>query len=373
MRPVTRLRDTRATVDLGAFRRNVGRLRSVLERGVMLMAVVKADAYGHGLLPVSRAAVEAGADWLGVAIPEEGVAIREAGLRCPILVFGGVNAAGARAAAEKGLTATVFDERGVSLLEQAGSERGSPVSVHLAADTGMGRIGVRTEGQLDALAAALKSSSHVRLEGVFTHFSDADNPDSSHTDLQLSRFTNLLKRLPPGLNVHAAASAAALSRKDTHFSMVRAGIALYGYPPVRTPLGFEPCLSLRAEITSVKTIEAGEPVGYGRAYLTKDETRVAVLAAGYADGYPRSLSSKAFVIIRGRLCPVLGRVCMDQVMVDVSAVPEVRPGETAVLIGTEGDATVTAEHLAGWAGTIPYEILLAQRRRVPCDYPDNGE
>lgn len=370
---MTSYRKTHVTVDLAAFGRNVRRLRGLLGPGVKLMAVVKADAYGHGLLEVSRAALRAGADWLGVAIPEEGVRLRQAGLSLPILVLGGTNEAGAHAAAAHGLTLTVLDESGIAFAQAAGRRLGRPVSMHLAMDTGMGRSGVRTPAELETLLSAIRARPEISLEGAFTHFADADNPDPSFTDLQLSRLRGLMPRLPAGLTLHAAASAASLSRKDAHFDMVRAGIALYGYPPVPTPLSFEPCLELCAQVVSVKTVGAGEPIGYGCAFTTQSDTRVALLDVGYADGYPRALSLKASVIIHGQLCPVLGRICMDQTMVDVSRVPQTQPGDEAVLLGRRGQVAITAEDLAALAGTITYEILLLQRRRLSFTYREDGD
>lgn len=370
---MSQYRKTQVTVDLGALGYNVRALRGYFPQPVRLMAVVKANAYGHGLLPAAQTAVRQGADWLGVAMAEEGIALRQAGVECPILILGASNQAGYRAACEYRLTATIASVHHLQLAQAGAQAAGRALDVHLALDTGMGRIGIRNQEELRAILQAWNSCPQVALRGAFTHFADADNPDAAYSDLQLRAFHQLIPLLPEGLILHAAASSAALGRNDAWFDMVRIGIAMYGYPPVPTPLDLRPCLSLSAEIVHVKTIGAGDCVSYGCTFVAQGTMRVATLAVGYGDGYPRLLSSRGQVLIGGKVCPVLGRVCMDQMMVDVSGVPQAQVGGEAVLIGCQHGAVQDAQQVAQALGTIPYEILMAPKPRVPVNYVERND
>lgn len=367
-------RQTAVLLDLDNYRHNVRLMRGLIGPCVKLMAVVKADAYGHGLLPFARAALSAGADCLGIAIAEEGSLLRRAGLNCPIHVFGALNEEGFQEAARARLIAPVFTVDGVCLAQRAAASAGTTLEVHLKLDTGMGRIGLRTAEELDKVLGVIAGNDRLRLTGAFTHFADADNSDQRHVDEQLNRFRALVSRVPQGLTLHAAASAAAIRRPDTRFDMVRGGIALYGYPPVDDAAGFLPCMSWQAEITHVKEIDAGDSVSYGCTYTASRPTTVATLAIGYGDGYPRALSSRAQALVHGRRCPVLGRVCMDQLMVDVSAVREqTKVGDVAVMLGSQGAERIDAQELADLCGTISYEILLAPKARMTRVYSEERE
>ena len=363
-------RGTYIQVDLGAIAANAAVLKQSIAPTPHMMAVVKANAYGHGLVPVARTALNNGADWLGVAIPEEGETLRAAGVTAPILVLGGVNKQGAEASVRFDLTQAVFDTERVRLLENAAARQGKCVDVHLKCDTGMGRIGVRGEGELLDVLSAITQSPHLRLTGAFTHLSDADGAEEAYSLEQLAAFARMCALLPKGLLCHAAASAAGARFPQARLGMVREGIALYGCPPVPQTPAVKPALSWHTEIVSVKTLPPGACVSYGRTYQTTRETRVATLPVGYGDGYHRALSGKAQVLVSGKRCPVIGRVCMDQIMVDVTALPEAeaRLGAPVVLLGCQGREEITAEELAGWAGTISYEMLLAATARVPITY-----
>ncbi len=373
MASVNVLRRTFVQISTDSFRHNIRFLKGLLAPQVKLMAVVKADAYGHGLIPMARAAAAAGADYLGIAIAEEGVSLRQAGIYLPILIFGALNQDGMLAAARHGLIISVFSPADIQSARQAAIQTGKPLEIHIKIDTGMSRIGLRTQEELQQVLQAIDTCPQLHLTGVYTHFADAQNPDQSYTQMQIDRFKGLLRFLPSGLLVHAAASAAILMRQDTHFGMVRSGIALYGYPPSPLNPGFKPCLSFIAEVTCVKQIGAGESVSYGCTYHAAEPIIVATLAVGYADGYPRALSNKGRVLIRDHACPVIGRVCMDQLMVDASAVPGVQAGDRAVLIGAQGDGFIGAEELAQAIDTIPYEILVLPSQRVPRVYADVEE
>ena len=335
------------------------------------MAVAKADGYGHGLAAVGAAAQEEGADFLGVALAEEGIALREAGNKMPVLCFGALNQAAFEAAAKWQLTATVPDARSAGLAAEAAVKVNRPLDIHLKLETGMNRIGVTDEAELRAAMNIISNSPLLRLKGVYTHFADSDAPGSAYTHLQAERFKALCKLLPGSLIRHAGASGGALFYPEYHFDMVRMGIALYGYPPQDSPVNFLPCMELTAEVSFVKTIQAGEPVGYGCSYTAENTMRVATLGIGYGDGYPRALSNRGRALIRNVSCPIIGRVCMDQCMADVSHVEGVLPGDEAVLIGRRGQELIGADELARLCGTIPYEILLLPGRRVPRFYPES--
>ncbi len=365
---MTRYRKTAAYVDLTAIRHNVRAL--IRATGTPLMAVVKADAYGHGLIPVARAALESGACALAVAIPEEGEALRQAGISADVLVLGNVDKDGAEASARLGLLQTISDERGVLLLAEACERLDVTARAHLKLDTGMHRIGARGEGEISRILAALASAPRVRLVGAFSHLADADGDSPDFTLSQLARFDELLAFLPAGLTVHCAASAGMLRFPAARRDMTRAGIALYGCPPVASALDLHPAMRLEAEVVFVKDIAPGDCVSYGCTWRAERPTRLATLAIGYGDGYLRACSGRAQVLMHGRRCPVVGRVCMDQMMADVTGAPDVACGDMAVLLGAQGDERITADELAGWADTICYEVLLSLNARVPRLYID---
>ena len=363
-------RGTYIRVDLDAVAANTAILRKAIGPTPHMMAVVKANGYGHGIVEVGKTALANGADWLGVAIPEEGETLREAGVEAPILVLGPVNARGAEASVRCRLTQTVFDPERVGMLEAAAAGMDAPAEVHIKCDTGMGRIGVRTEEELKAVTEAIARAPHVRLTGAFTHFSNADGEDPAYTLMQIRAFDRLRALLPGDLLFHASASAAGQRYPQARYQMVRQGISLYGCPPWPSEPALIPALSWHTEIAYVKTLPADACVSYGCTFRTQRETRVATLPVGYGDGYHRSLSGKAFVLAGGRRCPVIGRVCMDQMMVDVTDVPAeaCALGAPVVLLGRQGNEEITADELAGWANTISYEMLLAATARVPVIY-----
>lgn len=352
-------------IDLAQFRQNVSLIRGSLPAGTRLMAVVKADAYGHGMVPVARAALAAGADQLAVAITEEGAALRDAGIQAPILVLGAATPDSARQAALCGLTLTVCSSDMVLWAQRAAEEAGRPVAVHLKLDTGMSRIGCRTSEEVQAVLAALDRCPQVTLTGAYTHFADADGQDMAFTHEQLRRFLALTKPLPAGVLRHCANSAAIHRLPEAALDMVRAGISMYGYPPVPTDMPLKPCLRWETEITYVKEIAPGDTVSYGRTWTADVPRRVATIACGYGDGYHRAASGRAEVLIGGRRAPIVGRICMDQMMADVTDIPQAKAGDPVVLLGEMGRERITAEDIAAWAGTISYEVLLAATGRVP--------
>jgi len=362
------VRHQQRTVDLAVLRKNVQLIGASVPKGTRLLAVVKADAYGHGMVQVAREALAAGASHLAVALVEEGVTLRESGIDAPVLVLGAASYEEALLGAAHGLTMTVCDAAMVHAVEKAACAAGKRAAVHLKIDSGMSRIGARTEEDVRAVQAALAECSHVELTGVFTHFADADGEDMAFTFQQLERFKQLIAFLPEGILRHCANSAAIHRMPEAAMDMVRMGISMYGYPPVETDMPLEPFMDWRTRVTYVKNIQPGDTVSYGRTFTAEKPMRVATMACGYGDGYHRAASGKAEVIIRGRRAKVLGRICMDQMMADVTDIPDVVPGDEVTLMGRDGDERITAEDLACWAGTISYEVLLAATGRVPREW-----
>ena len=362
------LRQNLVRIDLDAIRHNYRILQKHVGERVKVMAVIKANAYGHGMVECARALAAIGVDHFAVASPEEGVELRLAGVEGEILVLGPAMPRAAQEAIRHSLTQTVFTPEMVGCLNAEAQALGMQALVHVKLDTGMNRIGLRSCEEAQALADALKAAPHVKVTGVYTHFADADDPESpgalnDFSQKQLERFEKLRQYFDAP--AHAANSAVGIIAPKAWFGMVREGISLYGYPPVPTDLPFRPALKWSTEVTHVKTVHAGDTIGYGRTFTAERDMRVATIAVGYGDGYHRAASNRGSVLIRGRRAPILGRVCMDQTMVDVSAIAECEVGDEAVLIGTQGESAISAEDVAEWAQTISYEVLLAITPRVP--------
>jgi alanine racemase len=365
-------RATFVAVSLAAIRHNVRRLREIT--GVPVMAVVKANAYGHGAVEAARAAVEAGAEWLGVAFTEEGVALRRAGLAANILVLGYTPPHLAVEAFEYDLSLTVYDLDLAKVYRDAARALNVRARLHIKVDTGMGRLGMTPEEAL-MLTRIIQRMSGADAEGLFTHFAAADEADAAFTHEQLRRFQSVLNELgSDGPRwVHAANSAAALRIAEARFNLVRCGIAMYGLHPspfVLVPQDFLPALEWKSVVSQVKTLPPRSPVSYGGEYVTKGEERIAVVPVGYADGFRRFPKNVARVLIGGARAPVVGRVCMDQIMVNVDAVPEVKIGDEVVLIGRQGGGQITADDAAAWWGTINYDVVSGIMARVPRVYED---
>lgn len=362
------VRHQQRRVDLAVLRKNVRLIGDSLPAGTKLLAVVKADAYGHGMVQVAREALSAGAAWLAVALAEEGAGLRDAGILAPVLVLGAASYDELALGVAHGLTMTVCSAEMVRSAQRAAQAAGKTCSVHLKIDSGMCRIGARTEQEVSDVLAALEDCPQVRLTGAFTHFADADGEDMAFTRQQLERFLQLTEKLPGGILRHCANSAAIHRLPEAALDMVRAGISMYGYPPVKTDMPLEPFMDWRTRVTYVKDIQPGETVSYGRTFTADKPMQVATLACGYGDGYHRAASGRAEVIIRGRRARVLGRICMDQMMADVTHIPGVAAGDEVTLMGRDGDERITAEDIAAWAGTISYEVLLAATGRVPREW-----
>jgi alanine racemase len=356
-------------VDLAAIRNNVRVLRATAG-GTRLMAVVKANAYGHGAAEVSAAAAEAGADWLGVARAGEGMALRTAGLGLPILVLGHTPPAQAAEAIGCELTLAVYDLDTASAYAAAARALGRRARVHVKLDSGMGRLGALPADALE-LMRGLRGLDGLEVEGLFTHFAASDAADPAFTRRQIAVLNGVLDGLSAaGLRpplVHASNSPGVVAYPEARYDLVRAGIALYGLHPsddVLAPPGCRPALAWKARVAQVKTLPPGHGVSYGPEYTTQGHETVAVLPVGYADGYRRVPKNVNEVILGGRRAPVRGRVCMDQIVAGVDGVPEVRAGDEAVLLGAQGAARLTAEDVARKWGTINYDVTSGIMARV---------
>ncbi len=367
------MRAARADVDLSAVAHNVEVLRAAVAPA-LLCAVVKADGYGHGAIAVSEAAVAAGADWLAVALVEEGAVLRKAGIQAPILLLSQPRLSDLGAVVRWDLRVCLHSATAAGLLAEAARAQGKVARVHLKVDTGMNRVGV-APAQALAVAREIERHPELELEGVFTHCAVADEPDNPFTDVQLDRFEVVLDELAdagisPALR-HAANSATAIVHPRGRYDLVRAGISVYGIPPapgLAAELGLRPALTLRAEVSMVKRVPAGEGISYGHRHRTSTDTTVATVPIGYADGVPRRLGlCGGEVLIGGRRRPILGVVTMDQLMVDCGD-DHVEPGDEVVLIGRQGDEEVSAEEWAERLDTIAYEIVCGIGPRVPRVY-----
>ena len=361
-------RPTRAIVDLDAIASNYF-LLARRASPAQVIPVVKADAYGHGAVAVARRLEHEGARRLAVALSEEGIELRNAGIESEILLLSSGDPAEAALLAAQRLVPTLHDAEQVRAMGEAAAGLARPLSVHLKLDTGMGRLGVRPEALAETLAR-LRSSPGLALSGTFTQLASADEPANPATRRQLGLFADLLEAiraagLDPGL-VHASNSAAALVIPDARFDAVRAGIALYGVPPsaeVGDP-GLAPAMTLETRVLAVKRVPAGTPLGYGGTYVTGRTTTVATLPIGYHDGLRRAFSGRVSVLMGGGRAPIVGAVSMDLTLVDATDC-EARPGERAVVLGRLGRDELSAWDLARAAGTIPYEILCGVGARVP--------
>jgi len=364
----TSIRPTVAEIDLGAVRRNLLRFRQAIGREVAIFGVVKADAYGHGAVPVARA-LEPLCNALAVSLVEEGLELRAAGIRAPILVLGAYYSRHQDDVLAERLTPVVYDRGDLDRFAVAAARRGRQADVHIKVDTGMSRLGISV-ADLDATLTRFRDLPSLRLAGLCTHFASADVPDPRTTEEALGRFEASVARVGQAgfqdLVKHAANSAAAVRFPNARLDAVRPGLALYGAMPSETvPLpGLEGALSLRTRVMAVHQIAAGTAVSYGELWRASRPSRVATLPIGYADGYPRHVRD-AGVLLGGRRVPIIGAVCMDMLMIDVTDLPEAALGGAVTLIGRDGTEAITVDDLAGWAGTVSYEILCGISKRVP--------
>jgi len=367
-----------ARVNLAAVSRNVARLLAAVRPGTALCAVVKADGYGHGAVPVANAALAGGATWLAVATASEAAELRAAGISAPVLVMGAVSDEELPVAVAARAELVAWSPRFVDQVLRVVAERGAvPVCIHVKLDTGMGRLGTRVLADALEVASLVAASPALELAGAMTHFASADE-DPEFTAAQLARFEPFVRQLRgrwPEIVVHAANSAAALREPASHFDLVRCGIAVYGGDPMNLdPFahGLEPVMELTSYVAAVKEARPGESAGYGRRWVAGDGTWIATVPVGYGDGFRRAFSNNCEVLIGGRRYPLVGTVSMDNITVEVLEPEAVRCGDAVTLIGADGDERITAEELARRIDTINYEIVCGVSGRVPRVYHRDG-
>ena len=370
-------RPTWAEVDLDALAHNFHVIRERVGADVKVLAAVKANAYGHGAVECARRLEEAGADWFGVALPEEGIELRNAGITKPILCMGGIWTGQEALCIQQNLTPVVYRIELAEALDRAGADTGKSIDIHVKIDTGMGRLGVRDD-DLPEFCDALKRFRNVRVDGVMTHLASADDQAKREdTEQQLERFREALSTVREhGLrptHVHAANSAGLFAFPESRFNLVRPGGTLYGFqrdvlPQSIEPPTLRPVMSLHSRIELLKQVKRGDKLGYGGTFETKRDSVIATIPIGYDDGYRRAFSNKSRVIVRDKFAPVVGRVSMDLTIIDVTDVPDVAVDDPVTLLGSKGKCSIAAEDLAELAGTISYEITCGISNRVPRIY-----
>jgi alanine racemase len=366
-------RPTVAEIDLKALAFNYRQIKKHIPRDVSILAVVKADAYGHGALPISRKLERLGAEYLGVAISKEGVELRRGGVKTPILIFGGIFQDEAEEIIRYGLTPVVFDIESLKHLSKAAKRRKKRARIHIKVDTGMGRLGVPFE-LFPAFLKDLKKYPDIEIEGILSHFSMTDGEEAYtagqwrkyQEGLALTREAGILSRY-----LHMASSATLTAFPSYCGNLVRPGIMLYGSypsPAIEKLVEFRPVLTLKTRIHFLKLVSTGSRISYGGTFVTRRESLIATLPIGYADGYSTRLSNQGEVLIRGKRAPIVGRVCMDLIMADVTDIHGVSKGDEAILIGRQGEERITADEIARKIGSIPYEVLCLIGKRVPRVY-----
>lgn len=369
-----------ADINLDAIESNVDELMKVTKAGTKAIAVVKADGYGHGDVAVCKTIYDKVAGF-AVATIDEAVNLRENGVEKPILVLGFVNPDDFPTLVEHNVDATIFDIETAQLLSEAAVKAGREALCNIKVDTGMRRIGLEPNESGIETVKAIKRLPNVNARGIFTHFAASDEADKTSAQLQFHKFTDFIKALEKeGITFefrHCSNSAAIIDMPEANLDMVRLGISLYGMYPSeevhKDRVKMTPALELKSHVAMVKTIGAGEKVSYGGTFVTNRETTLATVSVGYGDGYPRALSSKGYVLINGQKAPIVGRVCMDQMMVDVTDIGEVRRNDMVTLIGKDGDQTISVEEIAALAGTFNYEFVCDLGKRIPRNYYHNGK
>ena len=367
-------------INLDALQCNFDTVREALPENIKIVAVVKANAYGHGAIGVSKF-LEDKADYLAVAATDEALEIRKNGVNCPILILGHIPYGDYDNIVKYNITPTISDLYEAELLSKAAIKAGVVAGMHIAVDTGMSRIGFACDEASIEEIKKIQALEGVKLEGVFSHLAAADMSDKAYTKMQAEKFdafVNALEAAGVSVPVKHLYNSAAIADLDKKYDMVRQGIILYGLKPsdevefknIKEP---QPVMSMKTRVVQVKTLPAGVSISYGCTYTTEKETRVATLCAGYADGVTRVLSNNGEVLIRGKRAKIIGRVCMDQFMVDVTHIPEVEAGDTATIFGTDGNETISVDEIAKKANTINYEIICNINSRVTRVYMKNGK
>lgn len=369
-----------AEIDLDAICRNIQNTRKILKPETKIMAIIKADAYGHGSVAVAKA-LEPLVDAYGVAIVEEGIELRENGVTGPILVLGCTPAGLMQELVENELMPAITDYDSAVCLSKEAVKQNKTAKLHIKLDTGMGRIGFSITEESVETIKKIKELPGIEIEGCFSHFSKADETDKTHAKKQLEDFLWMVRKLEDaGVKVplkHIANSAAIMDLPEAHLDMIRSGISTYGMYPSeevdKTQLLLEPAMQVRSWVSFVKEVPENTLIGYGGAYVTSKKTKVATIPVGYGDGYPRALSNQGRVLIQGISCPIIGRVCMDQFMVDVSALPEIKVGDEVLLLGKDGTEAITLEEIGDMSASFNYEAACDVGKRIPRVYYYQGK
>jgi alanine racemase len=375
-----KLRPVWAEIDLDAVAWNTKEIKQVIGSEVELMTVVKADGYGHGAIEVAKVALENGADRLAVALLKEGKKLREAGVNSPILILSPIHNEQISEIVEYNLTPTIFTLDVAEAISKYGAKIGEKIDIHIKVDTGMGRVGVLTKDSFEFIKRISKLT-YINIEGVFSHLSSADETEGKkYTQQQLNEFKALLSKLKEaGIEIaikHLANSAAIANYPESRFNLVRAGIITYGLWPsreVKKKINLKPVLELKANLVHIKDLPADYSISYGRTYITDSPTKIGTVLLGYGDGYPRLLSNKGEVLVKGKRAKILGRVCMDQFMIEITDIPDVNLDTEIILIGRDGEERITAMELASKIGTINYEIISQISSRITRIYFKNDE
>jgi len=369
-----------ADINLDAIEKNVDALMSVTKDGTMAIAIVKADGYGHGDVAISKTVYNKVFGY-GVATIDEAINLRENGIDKPILILGFVDPDDYSKLVEHDVDATIFDFETATILSDAAVKVGKPALCHIKVDTGMRRIGLEPNAMGAQIVKKIVSLPMIEARGIFTHFATSDELDKTFAHTQLQKFNAFVETLEEeGITFkykHCSNSAGIIDMPDANMDLVRLGISLYGMYPSdavnKTNVILTPALELKSHVTMVKTVESGERVSYGGTFITKRPTTLATVSIGYGDGYPRALSSKGYALINGQKVPIVGRVCMDQMMVDVTDIGEVKRNDTVTLIGRDGDNYISVEEIADLAGTFNYEFVCDLGKRIPRNYYYNGQ
>ncbi|OGC32645.1 alanine racemase [candidate division WOR-1 bacterium RIFOXYB2_FULL_48_7] len=361
--------NTFAEINLASIKHNIGEIKKLLSPVTRFMAVVKANAYGHGSVAVARAAGEAGADYLGVANVKEALELREAGILSPILILTESPTSVADEVVQHGLTQTIYSFTEAKALSEEAQKRNRPAKIHVKVDTGMGRVGVFPSEAL-AFITKVASLPGLIVEGLFTHFAQAEDPVDRFTIEQFAKFQSIAEKVPAIPMKHAANSAATLFHPQTHLDLVRVGLMMYGlYPQGNTKrlVNLQPALSFKSRVTYLKKVPPGTPLGYGSTFTTQQDALIATLPVGYADGFSRSMSNRGHVLIRGKRFPVVGRVSMDLTLVNCGTA-KIEVGDEAVLIGSQQNEGISADEVAQLEDSISYEVICGIGKRVPRVY-----
>ncbi len=379
MTPVPKGRPTFCAVDLHALRHNFHQVRKKVGPGVKILSVIKANAYGHGAVPVARVLEDKGSDGFGVATLEEGIELRRGKIRSAILVLAGIYPEQLDELLEHHLTPVTGELEVMRKLESLAQRRRANLEFHLKVDTGMGRIGF-LPGEIDSWLPEIARLKSLKLKGLLSIFSHADSPEESYTQKQLEIFKRVIEKLrKAGCRlplVHLANSAAVITLPSSYFTMVRPGLMLYGSypaPEMASRVSLKPVLSWKTQVLQVKRLPKGSSISYGRSFVTQRESLIATLPLGYADGYHRLLSNRGVVLVRGKRAPIVGRICMDLTMIDVTDIARVEQGDEVVLLGRQGTETISAEEMGRWAETISYEIFTSISSRVSRVYYNSQE